>query len=66
MRGLTVRIQKFDPYLNVIGHDEPVSTRRGLRLEYARRPIDLGNMKRFTSGKLSRLNSLSSGRSTKT
>ena len=31
-RGLRVRLQKFDPYINVDpGHDEPLPARRGLR-----------------------------------
>ena len=37
-RGLRVRLQKFDPYINVDpGHDEPVPARRGLRPRRRRR-----------------------------
>jgi len=63
MRGLTVRIQKFDPYLNVdpgtmspFQHGEVYVLDDGAETD-----LDLGHYERFTSGKLSRLNSLSSG-----
>ena len=63
LRGLTVRIQKFDPYLNVdpgtmspFQHGEVFVTDDGAETD-----LDLGHYERFTSGKLSRLNSLSSG-----
>ena len=37
-RGLRVRLQKFDPYINVDpGHDEPLPARRGLRPRRRRR-----------------------------
>ena len=62
-RGLTVRIQKFDPYLNVdpgtmspFQHGEVYVLDDGAETD-----LDLGHYERFTSGKLSRLNSLSSG-----
>ncbi len=63
LRGLTVRIQKFDPYLNVdpgtmspYQHGEVYVLDDGAETE-----LDLGHYERFTSGKLSRANSLSSG-----
>ena len=63
MRGLKVRIQKFDPYLNVdpgtmspFQHGEVYVLDDGAETD-----LDLGHYERFTSGKLSRLNSLSSG-----
>ncbi len=63
MRGLTVRIQKFDPYLNVdpgtmspFQHGEVYVLDDGAETD-----LDLGHYERFTSGKLSRANSLSSG-----
>ncbi len=62
-RGLIVRIQKFDPYLNVdpgtmspFQHGEVYVLDDGAETD-----LDLGHYERFTSGKLSRLNSLSSG-----
>jgi len=63
MRGLTVRIQKFDPYLNVDpGTMSPFQHGEVYVLEDgAETDLDLGHYERFTSGKLSRLNSLSSG-----
>jgi CTP synthase len=63
MRGLTVRIQKFDPYLNVDpGTMSPYQHGEVYVLEDgAETDLDLGHYERFTSGKLSRLNSLSSG-----
>ena len=63
MRGLTVRIQKFDPYLNVDpGTMSPFQHGEVYVLEDgAETDLDLGHYERFTSGKLSRLNSLTSG-----
>src|SRR5262245_22082340 len=63
MRGLTVRIQKFDPYLNVDpGTMSPFQHGEVYVLEDgAETDLDLGHYDRFTSGTLSRLNSLSSG-----
>ncbi len=63
MRGLTVRIQKFDPYLNVDpGTMSPFQHGEVYVLEDgAETDLDLGHYERFTSGRLSRLNSLSSG-----
>jgi len=63
MRGLTVRIQKFDPYLNVDpGTMSPYQHGEVYVLEDgAETDLDLGHYERFTSGKLSRINSLSSG-----
>ncbi len=62
-RGLQVRIQKFDPYLNVdpgtmspYQHGEVYVLNDGAETD-----LDLGHYERFTSGVLSRLNSLSSG-----
>ena len=62
-RGLTVRIQKFDPYLNVDpGTMSPFQHGEVYVLEDgAETDLDLGHYERFTSGKLSQLNSLSSG-----
>ena len=62
-RGLRVRIQKFDPYLNVDpGTMSPFQHGEVYVLEDgAETDLDLGHYERFTSGKLSRLNSLSSG-----
>ena len=63
MRGLKVRIQKFDPYLNVdpgtmspFQHGEVYVLDDGAETD-----LDLGHYERFTSGQLSRQNSLSSG-----
>ncbi|MSU68929.1 MAG: CTP synthetase [Opitutia bacterium] len=63
IRGLVVRIQKFDPYLNVDpGTMSPMQHGEVYVLEDgAETDLDLGHYERFTSGKLSRLNSLSSG-----
>jgi CTP synthase len=62
-RGQVVRIQKFDPYLNVdpgtmspFQHGEVYVLDDGAETD-----LDLGHYERFTSGKLSRMNSLSSG-----
>ncbi len=63
MRGLKVRIQKFDPYLNVdpgtmspFQHGEVYVLDDGAETD-----LDLGHYERFTSGRLSRLNNLTSG-----
>jgi CTP synthase len=63
LRGLRVRIQKFDPYLNVDpGTMSPFQHGEVYVLEDgAETDLDLGHYERFTSGKLSCLNSLSSG-----
>ncbi len=63
MRGLRVRIQKFDPYLNVDpGTMSPYQHGEVYVLDDgAETDLDLGHYERFTSGKLSRLNSLTSG-----
>jgi CTP synthase len=63
LRGLKVRIQKFDPYLNVDpGTMSPFQHGEVYVLEDgAETDLDLGHYERFTSGKLSQLNSLSSG-----
>src|SRR5882724_8587654 len=62
-RGLRVRLQKFDPYINVdpgtmspFQHGEVYVLDDGAETD-----LDLGHYERFTSGKLSRHNSLSSG-----
>ena len=62
-RGLTTRIQKFDPYLNVdpgtmspFQHGEVYVLDDGAETD-----LDLGHYERFTSGKLSRFNNLTSG-----
>ena len=62
-RGLKVRIQKFDPYLNVDpGTMSPYQHGEVYVLEDgAETDLDLGHYERFTSGKLSRLNNLTSG-----
>jgi len=62
-RGLKVRIQKFDPYLNVDpGTMSPYQHGEVYVLgDGAETDLDLGHYERFTSGTLSRLNSLSSG-----
>jgi CTP synthase len=63
MRGLRVRIQKFDPYLNVdpgtmspFQHGEVYVLDDGAETD-----LDLGHYERFTSGRLSRFNNLTSG-----
>jgi CTP synthase len=63
LRGLKVRIQKFDPYLNVDpGTMSPFQHGEVYVLEDgAETDLDLGHYERFTSGRLSRLNSLTSG-----
>ena len=64
LRGLKVRMQKFDPYLNVdpgtmspYQHGEVFVTDDGAETD-----LDLGHYERFTSGTLSRDNSVSSGK----
>src|ERR1700710_1520556 len=63
LRGLKIVLQKFDPYLNVdpgtmnpFQHGEVYVLDDGAETD-----LDLGHYERFTSGKLSRHNSLSSG-----
>ncbi len=62
-RGLSVRLQKFDPYLNVdpgtmnpFQHGEVYVLDDGAETD-----LDLGHYERFTSGKLTRFNNLTSG-----
>lgn len=62
-RNLKVRIQKFDPYLNVdpgtmspFQHGEVYVLDDGAETD-----LDLGHYERFTSGNLSRFNNLTSG-----
>lgn len=62
-RNLKVRIQKFDPYLNVdpgtmspFQHGEVYVLDDGAETD-----LDLGHYERFTSGSLSRFNNLTSG-----
>lgn len=62
-RGLTCRLQKFDPYLNVdpgtmspFQHGEVYVLNDGAETD-----LDLGHYERFTSGELSRFNNLTSG-----
>lgn len=62
-RGNVVRIQKFDPYLNVdpgtmnpFQHGEVYVLDDGAETD-----LDLGHYERFTSGRLSQLNNLTSG-----
>ena len=63
LRGLKVRIQKFDPYLNVDpGTMSPYQHGEVYVLDDgAETDLDLGHYERFTSGALSRANSVSSG-----
>lgn len=63
LRGLRVLMQKFDPYLNVdpgtmspFQHGEVYVLDDGAETD-----LDLGHYERFTSGKLSQLNNLTSG-----
>lgn len=63
LRGLRVRLQKFDPYLNVdpgtmspFQHGEVYVLDDGAETD-----LDLGHYERFTSGELTRHNSLTSG-----
>lgn len=62
-RGHKVMIQKFDPYLNVDpGTMSPYQHGEVYVLDDgAETDLDLGHYERFTSSKLSKLNSLSSG-----
>jgi CTP synthase len=62
-RGLKVKIQKFDPYLNVdpgtmnpFQHGEVYVLDDGSETD-----LDLGHYERFTSGKLTKQNNLTSG-----
>ena len=62
-RGLKVLMQKFDPYLNVdpgtmspFQHGEVYVLDDGAETD-----LDLGHYERFTSGRLSQLNNLTSG-----
>ncbi len=62
-RGFSVLMQKFDPYLNVdpgtmspFQHGEVYVLDDGAETD-----LDLGHYERFTSGKLSQLNNLTSG-----
>src|SRR5512138_2253924 len=62
-RGLKVTLQKLDPYINIdpgtmspFQHGEVYVLDDGAETD-----LDLGHYERFTSGKLSRMNSLSSG-----
>lgn len=62
-RGVSCRLQKFDPYLNVdpgtmspFQHGEVYVLDDGAETD-----LDLGHYERFTSGKLSRNNTLTSG-----
>src|SRR6188508_3708687 len=62
-RGLKITLQKFDPYLNVdpgtmspFQHGEVYVLDDGAETD-----LDLGHYERFTAGKLSRLNNLTSG-----
>src|SRR6202171_3736607 len=63
-RGLTVSLQKFDPYLNVdpgtmspFQHGEVFVTDDGAETD-----LDLGHYERFTHSPLTRANNLTSGR----
>ena len=62
-RGLKVVLQKFDPYLNVDpGTMSPYQHGEVYVLEDgAETDLDLGHYERFTSGKLTRKNNLTSG-----
>ena len=62
-RKLKVRIQKFDPYLNVDpGTMSPFQPGEVYVLDDgAETDLDLGHYERFTHGKLSRFNNLTSG-----
>src|SRR3569623_1048971 len=63
-RGLSVSLQKFDPYLNVdpgtmspFQHGEVFVTDDGAETD-----LDLGHYERFTHARLSRDNNLTTGR----
>ena len=62
-RGLRVMLKKFDPYLNVDpGTMNPYQHGEVYVLDDgAETDLDLGHYERFTSGKLSRMNNLTSG-----
>jgi CTP synthase len=62
-RGLTTRLQKFDPYLNVDpGTMNPYQHGEVYVLDDgAETDLDLGHYERFTSGSLTRQNNLTSG-----
>ncbi|MGC4014028.1 MAG: CTP synthase [Luteolibacter sp.] len=62
-RGLKVLMQKFDPYLNVDpGTMSPYQHGEVYVLDDgAETDLDLGHYERFTSGRLSRMNNLTSG-----
>ncbi len=67
-RGLTVTLQKMDPYINVdpgtmspFQHGEVYVTEDGAETD-----LDLGNYERFTSGEFSQLNSVTTGQIYKT
>ncbi len=62
-RGLKVLLQKFDPYLNVDpGTMSPYQHGEVYVLDDgAETDLDLGHYERFTNGKLSQLNNLTSG-----
>src|SRR5471032_1869867 len=62
-RGLKVVLQKFDPYLNVDpGTMSPYQHGEVYVLEDgAETDLDLGHYERFTSGKLTRKNNLTTG-----
>jgi CTP synthase len=62
-RGLRVRLQKFDPYLNVDpGTMNPYQHGEVYVLDDgAETDLDLGHYERFTSGSLSKQNNLTSG-----
>ncbi|MDP0495765.1 MAG: CTP synthase [Verrucomicrobiota bacterium JB024] len=63
LRGQRVRLQKFDPYLNVDpGTMSPYQHGEVYVLDDgAETDLDLGHYERFTSGSLSRFNNLTSG-----
>ncbi|MEM7698618.1 MAG: CTP synthetase, partial [Verrucomicrobiota bacterium] len=63
-RGLRVLMQKFDPYLNVDpGTMSPYQHGEVYVLDDgAETDLDLGHYERFTSGKLTQINNLTSGK----
>ncbi len=63
-RGLTITLQKFDPYINVdpgtmspFQHGEVFVTDDGAETD-----LDLGHYERFTSARMSRLNNFTTGK----
>src|SRR5712675_1181211 len=62
-RGLKTRLQKFDPYLNVDpGTMNPYQHGEVYVLDDgAETDLDLGHYERFTSGRLTKQNNLTSG-----